>query len=107
MARWADEDDLVAKERLEGNRPLPRCRSDHAELDLAPRDGVDHVLGVEDGERNRQLGVTPLELAEENGEDGAPRPCRSPDLEPPAEGGLNRQVVQYGSSTTWIGRLSR
>ena len=40
-------------------------RPDDAELDLTVRDALDHRVGVPDGERDPQVGVLALELAEE------------------------------------------
>ena len=69
VRRRADEHDLVPEERLERHRPLAtRCAHD-AELELPARYELDDPLRVVDGERDRELRVALLELAEEEGDD--------------------------------------
>jgi hypothetical protein len=59
------ENDLVASQGLEDERPLPAAGAHDPELDLARGDALDHGLGVPDGEGDVELGMPALELAEE------------------------------------------
>ena len=76
VARRADEDDLVAEERLVGDGAVARGGADDAELELAAGDAVDDRLRVGDREVDRHLGVRLGELAEEHWDDRASRPGR-------------------------------
>jgi hypothetical protein len=67
----ADEDHLVAEERLVGDRAVPRRRTDDAELELAPRDLLDDRLCVGDREVDGHLGVRLRELTQEDRDDRA------------------------------------
>src|SRR5918995_1533932 len=85
MVRRHGEDDLVLKEGLEGNAATPRRRSDHAELELSAGDRVDDVLRVVDRERDRDVRIRLLKLAEEQREHRRPRASRAADLQPALE----------------------
>ena len=58
------EHDLVAEERLEDDAAVPPRGADDAELELAPRDLLDHALRVRHRQRDVHARVQPLELAE-------------------------------------------
>ena len=53
------------QERLEDDAAVPAAGADDAELELARGDALDDRLRVEDVERDVQLGVALLELAEQ------------------------------------------
>ena len=85
MARRGHENDLVAEERLEDDATVPARRTHDAELELALGNAVDHGLGVRDGERDVQVRVPALELAEEKRHEVGSRSRRGPDGERPAQ----------------------
>src|SRR5438093_5048607 len=85
MVRRADEDDRVAEERLEGNAAMPAGRADDAELELTGCDALDDRLGVEDPERDAEVGMVLGELAEELRDDDPAGARGGPDLEGAAQ----------------------
>ena len=89
------EHDLVAEERLEDNAAVAPLRADDAELELAARDLLDHMLRVRHRERDAYLGMEPLELAEHDRQDGAAGAGGGADLEAAGELAL-RLLAQLG-----------
>ena len=85
VLRQADEDDLVAEERLIGDRAVAGRGADDTELELAPRDLLDDRLRVRDREVDRDAGIGLGELAEQNRDDGSARPGRGADRELPLQ----------------------
>ena len=85
MLGRADEHDLVAEEGLERDRALPPSGADDAELELARGDELDDAARVQNRQRDRQLRVSALELAQEQRDDRRARAGRGADLEQPAQ----------------------
>src|SRR4051812_12502084 len=81
VAGRAGEDDLVVEERLEDDAAVPTPGADDAELELAGSDALDDRLRVEDVERDVELGVPLLELAEQVREHDPAGPGRGADVE--------------------------
>ena len=79
MPGRADQDHLVLEDRLEAHRPVAAGSADDAELELAVGDEVDDRLGVVHLERDPQLGVPQLELAEQDRHGDRGRAGRSAD----------------------------
>ena len=88
VAGRADEHHLVPEERLERHRALPPGRADDAELELAAGDELDDALRVVHRERDRQLRVVLLELAEEERDHVRAGPRGRADLEATAQRAL-------------------
>ena len=72
-------------------------RSDDAELELAVGDEVDNGLGVVHLERNPEVGMLLLELAEKDRNGNRGRPGRCPDRELAGEsaGTLGRDLLEH------------
>ena len=68
MPGRAREDHLVPEERLEGHGAVTAGGADDPELQPAVGDQLDHRLRVGHGQLDAQLGVLPLELAEQHRE---------------------------------------
>ena len=85
MVGRADEDHLVAEERLVGDGSVSRRGTDDAELELAARDLLDDRLRVRDGEVDGNLGIRLRELAEQDRHDRSARPRRRAERELTAE----------------------
>ena len=81
MTRRADQHDLVAEERLEGDAAVAASRADDAELELSLRDPVDDGLRVGDRQSHAHVRMLFLELAEQERDDRAARARRSAELE--------------------------
>jgi hypothetical protein len=86
VRRRDGEDDLVAEERLEGDAAMAPADADDAELELAVGDLRDDGLGVGHREPHAHVGVTFLELAEDDRHDAAARPGRRAELERTGDG---------------------
>ena len=85
MAGRDDEDHLVAEEGLEDDTAVARRRAHNPELELARGHLLDDAVRVGDRQRDTQLGVLALELAEQHRDDGAAGPGRSAERELAAE----------------------
>src|SRR5437763_4818314 len=85
MAGRAHEHDLVPEEGLERDGALPARGADDAELELPPCDELDDALRVVHRQRDRELRVALLELAEEQRDDVRARAGGGADLEPAAQ----------------------
>jgi len=76
VRRAADEDDLVAHKRLDGQvGTVGRC-ADGADLELARDDTLDHLVGVVDVERDAHARVELAEARQQAGQDMFARPRR-------------------------------
>ena len=108
----ADQDHLVLEDRLEAHRPVAPGGADDAELELAVGDEVDDRLGVVHLERDAQLGMTQLELAEEDGTATAAGPVEAPiDSSPvsapaPSEA-TSSSICSSSCSRRWAPRKRR
>ena len=71
-----DEDHLIAEEGLEDDPAVARRGADDAELELAFGHLLDHPIRVRNRQRDTQLRVRALELAEQHRDDRATRPGR-------------------------------
>ena len=93
----AGEDHLVVEERLEDDAAVPPPGADDAELELARGDALDDRLRVEDVERDVQLGVALLELAEQVREHDPAGPVDAPMSNVPVElvAALERDVGEH------------
>ena len=89
------EHDLVAEERLEDDAAVAALRADDAQLELAPRHLLDHVLRVGHRERDADIRMPLLELAEHTRQDGPAGAGGCADLETPGELAL-RLLAQLG-----------
>ena len=87
--------DLVAEERLEDDAAVAALRADDAELELAARNLLDHVLRVGHRQRDAHLRVPPLELAEHDRQHRPARAGGGADLEAAGELAL-RLLAQLG-----------
>src|SRR5437773_132275 len=76
-----DEDHLVAEEGLEDDTAVARRRAHNPELELARGHLLDDAVRVGDRQRDTQLGVLALELAEQHRNDGAAGPGGSAERE--------------------------
>ena len=88
MVRRACEHDLVVKERLEDDATVATAGADDAELELSVGDPVDDGLRVGDDEPYVDVGVLLLELADEDGDDGAAGAGGGAELERAGDGAL-------------------
>src|SRR5581483_7224777 len=86
---------LVAEERLEDDAAVAALRADDAELELAARHLLDHVLRVRHRERDAHVGMPLLELAEHARQDRPARAGGRADLEAAGELAL-RLLAQLG-----------
>src|SRR5207244_8911414 len=84
----AREHDLVAEERLVGDAAVARRRADDTELELALGDLRDDGLRIRDGQAHAHVGMRLVELAQQDGNDGAAGPGRGAELERPGERSL-------------------
>jgi hypothetical protein len=85
VARRGDEDHLVPKEGLEGNRPVPARGADDSELEPAIGHQLDDGLRVRDRQLDVQLRVLALELAEQERQHDRGGAGRGADLQRPAQ----------------------
>src|SRR5262249_55285768 len=79
------ENDLVAVEGLERHAALPARGADDAQLELAPPDLLDHGMRVRHRQRDVDLPMELLKLAEPDRQTAAARPGRGTDPEPAAQ----------------------
>ena len=89
--RWigrAREHDLVVEEGLEDDAAVATAGADDAELELSVGDPVDDGLRVGDDEPYVDVGMLLLELADEDGDDGAAGPGGGAELERAGDGAL-------------------
>ena len=97
MRRRADQDHLVLEDRLEANRPMAPRSADDAELEPAIGDEVDDGLGVVNLERDAQVRVPLVELAQEDGHDDRGGAGRGADRQLAREraGALGGDLVEH------------
>src|SRR5581483_9605827 len=85
MPRRADQDHLVAKERLERDRAVAARGADDPELEATIGDELDDRLRVRYGEGNVERGVRALKLAQEERQHDRRGTGRGADLERPLQ----------------------
>ena len=97
MAGRADQDHLVLEDRLEANGPVAAGGADDAELEPAVGDEVDDGLRVVHLERDVQVGVPLVELAEEHRHDDRGGAGRGADRELAREraGAVGGDLVEH------------
>ena len=97
MPGRADQDHLVLEDRLEADGPVAPRRADDAELEPAVGDEIDDRLGVVHLERDAEVGVALVELAQEHGHDDRGGAGRGADRELARElaGAVGGDLVEH------------